>query len=65
MAEENIGQKLAKIEDELKSIHLVLTSGAQTHKNKKIVKLEGALKGLHIIDEDIKEAKNALFRTEE
>jgi hypothetical protein len=51
---------LKKIESEIQVLKLLIIKSKKTPK--KIVKLEGALEGIKVSEEEIEEAKRALFK---
>jgi len=51
---------LKKIESEIQVLKLLIIKSRKVPK--KIVKLEGALKGIKVSEEEIEEAKRALFK---
>lgn len=57
-------KKLETLENEVKDMKLMLKRVQSFPEGKKIVKLGGTLKGMEVSEDDIKEAKRALFRTE-
>jgi hypothetical protein len=56
-------KKLEKIEAELNNLKSIVVTFIQEPKYKKIVKLRSLLKGIQVSENDIKEAKNSLFKT--